>query len=73
MWMKEFSFDRSIVDELTLEREIDEKQVWVLSPTLLRKMEVEHFISKRTHTPITLMFLVNMWCLSHLFGWVFDL
>jgi hypothetical protein len=27
MWMKEFSFDRSIVDELTLEREIDEKQV----------------------------------------------
>lgn len=33
-------------------------QVWVTSPIFLRKLEVEHFISDMTHTPITLRFLV---------------
>lgn len=31
----------------------DEKQVWVLSPAFFRNMEVENFISKRIHIPIT--------------------
>lgn len=37
------------------------------------KMKVEHFLSERTHTPIVVWFLVNMWCFPHLLGWVFDL
>jgi hypothetical protein len=55
-----------------------EKQVWVLSLILFRKVEVEHFISKKTHTPITLRFWVNMQSLSHFWGeyltfrWVLD-
>lgn len=50
-----------------------EKQVLVLTSTLLKKIEDEHFINKKTHTPVTLGFLVNIWCLSHFFMGVFDL
>lgn len=41
-------------------------QMWVVSPTLFIKVEVEHFISEMAHTHITLKYLVSMWCFSHL-------
>ena len=43
-------------------------QVWVICPTSDRKVEVEHFISERTHKLIALMFWVRVWYLSHLYG-----
>jgi hypothetical protein len=33
-----------------------------LSPTLLKKVEVEHFISRKTHKLNTLRFWVRVWC-----------
>lgn len=42
--------------------------MWVRNLTLLRKVEVDHFISKRTHTYIVLRFYVKVWWLSHLYG-----
>jgi hypothetical protein len=35
-----------------------------LSPTLLRKVEVEHFISRKTHKLNALRFWVRVWCLT---------
>lgn len=49
-----------------------------MSLTSARKVNVKHFISDKTHKPNALRFLVNMWCVSRLFGetlafsWVFD-
>jgi hypothetical protein len=34
--------------------------------TLLRMMEVEHFISEGAHKPNVLRFWVKVWCLNHL-------
>jgi hypothetical protein len=41
-------------------------QVWVLSITLVKRVEVEHFICEITHKPDSLRFWVKMWCQSHL-------
>jgi hypothetical protein len=41
-------------------------QVWVKSLTLLRNVEVEHFISEMTHKLNTLKFWVKVWCPTHL-------
>jgi hypothetical protein len=35
------------------------------SLTLVGNVETSAFISERTHSPITLRFWVNMWCVSH--------
>jgi len=43
-------------------------QVWVICPTLDKRVKVEHLISKRTHKPITWRFWVRVWCLSCLCG-----
>jgi hypothetical protein len=43
-------------------------QVWVTSPTLLRMVEVEHFINERTHILNTLRFWVNVWCPTRLWS-----
>jgi len=43
-------------------------QLCVTRLTSDRKVEVEHFISERTHKPIALRFWVRVWRLSHLCG-----
>ena len=43
--------------------------MWVRSLTLLRKVEVEHFISEMTHKYIALRFWMEMWHLHLLWSW----
>jgi transposase len=45
-------------------------QVWgELNPTLLKKLEVEHFISEKTHKYNVLRFLVKILCPTHLWSY----
>ena len=56
------------MDALTFEGEIVVASVSEKSHIayLLRMVEVEHFISEKTHKPNTLTFWVKVWCPTHL-------